>query len=191
MNQEKSIPFYRINADDLGMSEEINEKIAKAYLAGKISTASLLVKRPSYRHALLVCPKKMPLGLHIELTDNYNSFFAKYMKNEINIENIKKSIDYQVTKFLRTGRKLNHIDSHLGVHFFPKIFKIVAETALKKDVFVRNPIRRINWNIFDWKQFINDNVQWVFYQTNKKYKIKSFNWMIESKGTTEVIWHAE
>jgi len=191
MKREKFTPFYKVNADDFGKDERTNRKIISAALDNQITSVSLMVNRGGLRKAVRFAKtlKSLDVGLHIDLTDNYRRFFFRYIMGKIPLEWIHEEITAQLEKFVSTGVTLNHIDSHLGVHFFPKIFRIVAEIAQELDVYVRNPIRRINWNIFNWKQCIGDNVQWLFYQVNKKYKVKSFDYMIEPKGTMEVICH--
>ena len=187
----KSCPFFKVNADDFGRNEETNQKIVDAFIYGSITSASLMVEREGFTHAIHFAKAlpRLKVGLHLDLGDDYKKFFLRYITGGISLEWAHREISGQIKKFKETGLKLCHIDSHLGVHFFPEIFKIVVGLSWELKVPIRNPIRRINWNIFDWKQCIGDNIQWLFYQKNKKWGVKSFDYMIEPKTNLEVVCH--
>lgn len=188
----KFSPFFKVNADDFGKDEKTNQCIVDAFMAGKITSTSLMVTRKGFAHAVSLSRiYNFDIGIHLDLGDDYEKFFSQYIMGDISLEWAHREIAGQIKKFKATGIKLCHIDSHLGIHFFPQIFKIVVGCAWELNVPIRNPIRRINWDIFDWKQCIGDNIQWLFYQKNKRLDVKSFDYMVEPKTNVEVVCHPQ
>ena len=188
----KSCPFFKVNADDFGKDEETNKSIVQAFIRGQITSTSLMVTRKGFAHAAEYARTlRFNTGLHLDFGDDYKKFFYHYIVRGISSDRVYDEVKVQIEKFKATGIRLHHIDSHLGIHFFPEIFKIVVGFVWELNVSIRNPIRRINWNIFNWKQCIGDNIQWFFYQRNKKWNTKSFDYMVEPKTNVEVVCHPQ
>jgi len=76
---EKSENFkIIINADDMGLCEERDNAIFELYLEGHISSASILVNGFNFRKSIERAREiKMPLGLHLNLTEGFPIFYSK------------------------------------------------------------------------------------------------------------------
>jgi len=132
--------FLIINADDLGISPEVNKGIFAAYKKGAVTDSSLLAKGP-YTHEAIAMIKKTPsfqVGLHIDLdpllgwTSPGKERFTRQellcmMEGSEFSKKIRHEIDAQITAFLDTGLTPSHVDTHHHVHGFPRIFESLLE----------------------------------------------------------------
>jgi predicted glycoside hydrolase/deacetylase ChbG (UPF0249 family) len=133
--------FLIINADDLGISPEVNRGIFIAYEKGVITDASLLIKGPYTQQALKMIKKNpsFQVGIHIDLDpllgwkspgiERLPRRKLLEMMNEPDfIREIKHEVDKQMTDFLDAGLIPSHIDTHHHVHGFPQIFEVLVES---------------------------------------------------------------
>jgi predicted glycoside hydrolase/deacetylase ChbG (UPF0249 family) len=132
--------FLIINADDLGISFEVNRGIFYAYEHGVVTDSSLLVNGASSQEAvtMLKANPQFPAGIHIDL-DPLLAWESpgkeKFTRQELNrimnestfIKKIKQEIHEQIEAFLDTGLIPSHIDTHHHVHGFPRIFETLME----------------------------------------------------------------
>ncbi len=159
------------NADDFGISQGVNDAILKAHTEGILNSTSLMINQDFALDAIQKA-KQMPalkVGLHINLTNqkpasnptqiphlvDKNGYFKngfvnlfilsflhpKMLRKEVYIE-----IKAQIEKYLQSGLKLNHLDSHRHVHLIPPVFKAVKQLAEEYNV---SRIRVMNENIFN------------------------------------------
>jgi len=139
--------FLIINADDLGISPEVNRGIFMAYEKGVITDASLLIKGPYVQQALKMIKKKpsFQVGIHIDLDpllgwkspgiERLPRRKLLEMMNEPDfIKQLKKEIDNQMTAFLKEELIPSHIDTHHHVHGFPKIFELLVEAMGRHNI---------------------------------------------------------
>jgi predicted glycoside hydrolase/deacetylase ChbG (UPF0249 family) len=160
MNLEKII----FNADDLGMSAEIDKKILSAANCGFIQSASISVVNGldgvqfkrflNLRHPL-------QLGLHINLTEgrslssssktanlaNSCGTFKSAIELLSNEDNLLEEMLYlemkaQLDRFIQlSGSKPNHIDGHQHYTFLsPIAFSAFLKLATSENLKVRNPL---------------------------------------------------
>ena len=139
--------FLIINADDLGISPEVNRGIFMAYEKGGITDSSFLIKGP-YVHQALEMIKKEPsfqVGIHIDLDpllgwespgiERLPRQKLLEMMNEPDfIKKIKQEIDTQMTAFLDAGLIPSHIDTHHHVHGFTPIFESLVEAMSRHNI---------------------------------------------------------
>jgi hypothetical protein len=139
--------FLIINADDLGISPEVNRGIADAFEKGMITDSSLLIKGPYAQQALEMI-KKTPsfqVGIHIDLDpllgwespgiERLPRQKLLAMMNEPEfIKEIKQEIDKQMTAFLEKGLIPSHIDTHHHVHGFTPIFESLVEAMSRYNI---------------------------------------------------------
>ena len=136
--------FLIINADDLGISSEVNRGIFTAHEKGVITDSSLFIKGPHSKEAIEAIKSKpnFQVGLHINLDSLLGwespgqERFPRPKLNEIMnapdfIQKVKEAIDEQITDFLKAGLTPSHIDTHHHVHGFPKIFKLLLEAMVR------------------------------------------------------------
>lgn len=132
--------FLIINADDLGISPEVNRGIFIAYEKGVVTDSSLLIKGPSVHQAIEMLKKEpsFQVGIHIDidLLLGWRSpgierlprqNILQMMKEPDFIEKVKKEIDKQMIAFFDAGLVPSHIDTHHHVHGFPQIFEPLIE----------------------------------------------------------------
>jgi predicted glycoside hydrolase/deacetylase ChbG (UPF0249 family) len=139
--------FLIINADDLGISPEVNRGICIAYEKGVVTDSSLLIKGPCVHQAIEMIKKNpsFPVGIHIDLDPllGWKSPGIERLPRQKLLEmmnepdfagKVKKEIDNQMTAFLDAGLILSHIDTHHHVHGFPKIFELLVEAMGRHNI---------------------------------------------------------
>jgi hopanoid biosynthesis associated protein HpnK len=144
-----------LNADDLGICESTNFAISRAYSEGGLTSASLLVTAPAFRHAVEQVAGRHPglqIGLHLSLTsgrcqsppdqvsalvDDAGRFrrgFASLWSlmnwgGRNALTQVRRELESQFQRFVASGIPLNHVDGHRHVHMIPPIFELVADLA--------------------------------------------------------------
>lgn len=146
--------MYRIivNADDLGISEDVNEAIAECFRIRFITSTTLMVNMDYADEGVELARKygwHERVGLHLNLTSGspltedikkyrcfcgsdgrFNAAFAKktFSRLHLSREEIaaaRKEADAQIRKYLEYGLPDRHIDSHHHVHTDSSIWKAI------------------------------------------------------------------
>ena len=142
-----SARFLIINADDLGISPEVNQAIFSAHEKGTITDSSLLIKGPYSKDAIEMI-KKIPsfrVGLHINLdpllgweSPGKERFSRQELLKLIDEPDftvrVSREIDNQITAFKDEGLLLSHCDTHHHVHGFPQIFIPLLESMERHSI---------------------------------------------------------
>jgi len=154
-----------ICADDLGISEGVNDGILLAYKNGVVTDTSILVNGPATKDAVNIVKKnKIPVGLHINLTsyspvsplskvktlcDGKNFHRPDLSRWDFSIfdkadgREVEREIIAQFKLFRKFFGKLpTHLDSHKCEHGDPKVLSAVKKLAVKYKIPVRIPY----WN---------------------------------------------
>jgi hypothetical protein len=103
-----------VNADDLGMSEEIDRGIFEAFDRGIVTSASLLVDGPHTVEAVRHVRRRsdVSLGLHVAFDER-----GRWLVNMQEPRAVQRELDRQLEAFVRlTGGPPTHIDSHHHAH---------------------------------------------------------------------------
>ncbi len=173
-----------INADDFGMSREVNEGIKLGIEAGIITSVSLMVNMPFFESAMTYLKKhpEISVGLHFNITEGFpiqprnqtttltreggHFFYWTFMifnlfLKKIEIKEIEGELAAQFKILKQYNIPISHIDSHHHIHLYPEIFKVVTQFAEKNKV---NALRCRSFNpsrFFYWltnpptiKQFV-------------------------------------
>jgi predicted glycoside hydrolase/deacetylase ChbG (UPF0249 family) len=132
--------FLIINADDLGISPEVNRGVFTSYEHGVVTDSSLLIKGACSQEAITMIKKnpEFPVGIHIDLdlllgweSPGKEKFTRQELHQLMNqstfLKKIQGEIQEQIEAFLDTGLIPSHIDTHHHVHGFPQIFEILLE----------------------------------------------------------------
>jgi predicted glycoside hydrolase/deacetylase ChbG (UPF0249 family) len=132
--------FLIINADDLGLSPQVNRGIFTAYEHGVVTDSSLLIKGACSQEAITMLRKnpQFPVGIHIDLDpllgwespgkEQFSRQELHQILNESNfVKKIQHEINEQIEAFFDTGLIPSHIDTHHHIHGFPQIFKPLLE----------------------------------------------------------------
>ncbi len=135
-----------VNADDLGMSHEVNKGIFLCHTQGIVTSASLMANMPFFEDAvrLLKEHKTLDTGVHLNLTWGRPLTNAKSLigsKGEFKQDMIKRLLLGRVDKeavraevkaqivLCKRHTKISHANSHQHFHVFPSVMKIIADAA--------------------------------------------------------------
>ncbi len=166
-----------INADDLGISKDVNQAVLDGYTNGILTSASVIVNMDAFEDAVEnILPKcsGMRVGMHLNiiegkalekkenslLCDNEglynNGFIALLMKsfNKKFLEEIEEDFRLQI-ETLKKYRKIDHIDSHVHVHAIPNIFKIVCKLAKEYDIKAVRTQLELPYFVPDFKKYFS------------------------------------
>jgi len=153
-----------VNADDFGLTTEINQGIIRAFKEGIVTSTSLSANGVAFLEAVAFIKTTPPLDVGIHLTlveerpvlppqtipslvDNTGRFrkkaqifFVDYLKGKISMQEVKREFHAQAKKILDQGISITHIDSHQHIHILPKIADITIELAEEYGIkFIRYP----------------------------------------------------
>ena len=153
-----------VNADDFGLSQNINKGIAKAFQRGIVTSASVMANAPAFADACSLAQKtSLPVGVHLNLTccapvltpqevpslvDGNGRFFSKwkftlrFLMQRIRPEEIEAELAAQIQRLLTANIRPTHLDSHHHIHCLPGLARIVMKLAEKHGI---NNIRFISW----------------------------------------------
>lgn len=129
-----------VNADDLGLSKEINEGIFKGIEKGVISDASLMIEAPYAPDALerLKVFGAKHVGLHIDLDEQLGwsspgrerftrSELMSMLSCEDFLASCRTQVRSQIEKVMNAGLFPTHVDTHHHVHGFFPIFTLILD----------------------------------------------------------------
>lgn len=141
-----------INADDFGISQPVNEAIARSYKEGLLTSTSLMANAPAFEHAISMLKdlQGLSIGVHLNIIEfstlkknlkpdsllydpngNYNNGFVQILAKSLNKDFLKEAEeDFRLQiETIINKTPVDHIDSHVHVHAIPEIFKIVCRLA--------------------------------------------------------------
>ncbi|HQG32250.1 MAG TPA: ChbG/HpnK family deacetylase [Deltaproteobacteria bacterium] len=133
-----------VNADDLGLSREINKGISKGMEKGVVSDASLMIEAPCSGDALegLKTLGVGHIGIHVNIDEQIGwDIHGKERFSRNDLMSMLASEDFlavcrervraQIEKVMSSGLSPTHIDSHHHVHGFPPIFSMILDLAIE------------------------------------------------------------
>ena len=149
-------PFAVVNADDLGLSTNVNDGIFDAFDAGLISDASLMAVGDAFDDAVtrLRARRRTGVGLHLCLVDGErplaprvdvlleagrfperNRLFGRVLANRTAIlVAMEREIEAQFARVEGEGLRITHVDSHQHAHLFPGIAALVVTACRRHHV---------------------------------------------------------
>jgi predicted glycoside hydrolase/deacetylase ChbG (UPF0249 family) len=147
-----------INADDFGLSAEVNEGILTAHEKGILTSTSLMANGPMFSQAASI-GRQVPnlgIGVHFNLVrgkpvsrlqdvnllvdirglfpGTVSSTLHRLVKNPAALDQAERECTAQVERLIEAGIRPTHIDSEKHIHMFPPLFKRVAEVAASNDI---------------------------------------------------------
>ena len=144
-----------VNADDLGWTEGVNRGIADAHRKGLVTSTSLLANGRAFASALEVAGSnpELGVGVHLNLSDGPPSASRDQVRGLLNAEGqlenspeslllriasrglelgeIEREWDAQVSKIQSAGISPTHLDGHKHVQMLPGLFEIALRLAKK------------------------------------------------------------
>lgn len=147
-----------INADDFGLSEAVNNAVAKAHTEGVLTSATIMANMPAADEAVKIA-KKLPglgVGVHLNLSEgkplskdssvacllNSNGEFtlSPFKLSVLSIAGhkirsaIRTELAAQIQWVLDNGLTPTHLDSHNHIHTLPPIYPIVCDLARRFEI---------------------------------------------------------
>ncbi len=147
-----------VNADDFGLSDEVNEAVILAYRRGILTSCSLMSSGKAFDSAVRLARENpgLAVGIHVtsvdgkcvlrpreisHLVDGHGNFLGspatlslKYFFCKRARKELLKEVEAQFEKFLGSGIECSHIDSHCHMHVNPAVFSVVAELGKRYGV---------------------------------------------------------
>lgn len=157
-----------VNADDFGLSDEVNAAVVRAHRDGILRSASLMVAEPAAGAAARIArdTPTLDVGLHAvvcrgrsvldpsrlggavrasgEFTDNPVAAGMRYFFDRSMRTAMADELRAQVERHLELVGYLNHIDGHLNFHVHPLFADILVDLAVEyKVACIRLPRERV------------------------------------------------
>jgi chitin disaccharide deacetylase len=145
-----------INADDFGLGPAINRGVMEGFENGIITNTSLSSCGAAFDEAIEFARRRSNLGVGIHLTLNeecpvshkdnikslldgdsflnFSAFLKRFFSCRIVLEEVRLEFESQMQRFIKTGIKPTHLDSHKHIHMLPGIFEIVLGLAKKYNI---------------------------------------------------------
>ena len=189
-----------INADDFGLSKEVNNAIVYCFQKKLIDRTTLLVNMPFTCEAVEMSKKNNfsnKVGLHLNLVEglpltedikdtplcdsnglfNGGLFFNK-IKNKLFIVNkiklaIKKEIEAQIKRFINFGFDIKHIDSHMHSHNNLSVLLILLDLCYKYGFTSIRLARNIPRNQLSYTKILyKEIINIIIKKYNKKHNVE-------------------
>ncbi len=143
-----------INADDFGLSKEINEAVKLGFQSGMLTSSSIITNTNYFSHAVdVILPqiKDIGLGFHFNITEGqsltapsllcdrngvFNNGYIQLLYKSANKEvmlQIEKEFEAQIERILKY-HEISHLDSHVHIHSIPAIFRLFIKMAKKYNI---------------------------------------------------------
>lgn len=138
--------YIIINADDFGLSPSVNRGIIESYLAGTVSSTTLMTNMPGFDDAVALAKKYPSLGVGLHFNLSYgrplsnpqhvvslvdeNGDYA-YRSDDTDVfwteADIRTELEAQWRKFVSSGLVPTHMDSHHLVHKLRPVYQVVVD----------------------------------------------------------------
>ena len=154
-----------VNADDFGLTPGVNRAVAELYLAGALTSTTLMSGGAAFADAVALAHANPGLGVgcHVVFTDglpcsrpetiptllgpdrhafrpSLNAFLAAAITGRIRRDDLKREAIAQIQTLQHAGVKVTHLDTHKHTHILPQVAGPLLEAALETGVrAMRNP----------------------------------------------------
>ncbi|MBM7692027.1 putative glycoside hydrolase/deacetylase ChbG (UPF0249 family) [Peribacillus deserti] len=144
-----------INADDFGFSQGVNHGIIDCHKYGIVNSATMMMNMAGTEHAIELAKQnpRLKVGIHLVLTcgrpllqdvpslvddyGNFNSLANLAKAVDISLDELEREWTAQVERFLASGLKPTHLDSHHHVHTMDQLLPVIQKLSNKYDLPVR------------------------------------------------------
>jgi predicted glycoside hydrolase/deacetylase ChbG (UPF0249 family) len=154
-----------VNADDYGLTSGVNRGIQDAYLAGGVTSATLMATAPQAHHAAKFASEnpRLGVGCHVVLVDGSPvsgpakvssllepgtpSFYATpgrfliaLLSGRVKSEHLVCEVGEQLQRIRALGIPPTHVDTHKHLHVFPAVARALMTAARQHGITaIRNP----------------------------------------------------
>lgn len=148
--------YLIVNADDFGLSKSVNRGIIESFLNGTVSSTTLMTNMPGFEDAVTLAGEhpSLGVGLHFNLSYGRPVSRSRHVPSLVKAdgsyvyhpeiesipwtaEDVRTELEAQWNRFLSTGRKPTHVDSHHLVHALGPAYPVVAEFCRAQGVPLR------------------------------------------------------
>lgn len=187
--------YIIINADDFGLSPSVNKGILESFRAGTVSSTTLMVNMPGFEDAVRIAKETPDLGvgLHFNLTyggpvsdaESVPSLvkedgsyrwtpgddLGEYLLT-LNQEDILTELRAQWNRFVGTGLRPTHMDSHHHVHGYHPVHEVFIPFAANENM----PTRTAHGSVTNaLPQVTTDHFQdGIYFEENGKELLLSY-----------------
>ncbi|MEH7415015.1 chitin disaccharide deacetylase [Neobacillus drentensis] len=143
-----------VNADDFGFSPGVNYGIIHAHLHGIVNSTTMMMNMAGTNHAIDLAKdhSNLRVGIHLVLTcgkplledvpslmDQNGQFRSLSHLNldKISLDDVEREWTAQIERFISTGLKPDHLDSHHHVHTKKELQPVVKNLSQKYGLPVR------------------------------------------------------
>jgi predicted glycoside hydrolase/deacetylase ChbG (UPF0249 family) len=157
-------PRLIVNADDLGISPEVNDAIFELMSLGRITSSTILANGPALTAALahLRLFPKCSFGVHLNITQfppltaapafagllDHQGALRKVIREVPVPPDLRQAIyeewSAQITRLLHAGVSLSHVDSHNHSHTLPVLLPVMRRLRGQFGI----PRARVSINLF-------------------------------------------
>lgn len=143
--QDSRKRFVIINADDLGISNSVNDAVFELMARGKITSATLIANAPSIKDAARRIPlfPNCSFGVHLNLTQfeplsrnlrssaltladgRFHKNFRQARPSPALLRAIYDELSAQIERLISLGVPISHIDSHHHIHTVPFVVPVI------------------------------------------------------------------
>jgi len=142
-----------VNADDLGLHEDINRGIYLAHTEGIVTSASVVACGAAFDHASTIIQEcaKLDVGVHLTLIEerplcpateipslvgpdgrflpSYRHLTARILMGSVSPAEVRRELRAQIARVIATGCRPSHLDGHQHVHLLPPVWRVTTELA--------------------------------------------------------------
>ncbi len=142
-----------VNADDFGLTENVNRGILDAHRRGIVTSTTLLANGMAFEAAAAASKRshRLGIGVHLNLTEGMPVADASHIRTlvdvggrlhmaptrlwagiatgQVSMSDIEFELRAQVRKVIRSGIRPTHLDGHKHVHVLPPVSEVVIRLA--------------------------------------------------------------
>ena len=161
-----------LNADDFGLTRGVNRAVAELYVAGALSSATLMANGAAFGDAVAIALAHPGLGIgcHVVLTDgvplsrpkdipsllgpdgqsfrpSLAGFLLAVLAGRVREDEMALEAAAQVQRLQEAGIAVTHLDTHKHTHILPGVARPLLAVAERAGIgAVRNPFEQ-NWSL--------------------------------------------
>lgn len=193
-----------VNADDFGLGPGVNHGIIDGYKYGIVNSTSMMMNMDWIEHAVQLAKEhpNLRVGIHLVLTcgrpltknastlvnehGSFKSLSELGSKAKVSLTEIEHEWSAQIERFLETGLKPSHLDSHHHIHTLKELQPVVKHLSKKFAL----PVRRNGIIPIDGVESTADISLFDFYSDGvKEDYFEKLSSRFEDGITAEIMCH--